>query len=333
MAFAINAQVGDRTLSLDCENFDLWAVDGDGFIHQYKENQWSMDSIVGYSPIESIAIGYNQFGINTFLTHQGSIHYVYNNGIWDTYNLGGFSGNNIGAYKYKRYTIEHLGSIIQGIDSSNQYYQLLDLLGETLTGRDVALDSLGNAWVVTGINGHNPSEVLYVISPTGNVLKHYFFNGNMENYWFAGMAIVGDVLYASSNDNDLHRIELDESTMMASVVDVGHLNVGSSTVADLASCSPGNPGSIYPTNVTSSNNIDKSEFSIYPNPANSMLNVLSDNDLLIQLYSIEGRLCHQYFTDSKMTTINTHNIESGYYLLTISDQQKIISKKTISIIH
>lgn len=75
---------------------------------------------------------------------------------------------------------------------------------------------------------------------------------------------------------------------------------------------------------TSIGNIIQPYISIYPNPANNVMNVYTNNDhsdLKLSLFDIHGRLISKYtiYQHTNIMSINTSSIADGYYILAVSD--------------
>ena len=86
--------------------------------------------------------------------------------------------------------------------------------------------------------------------------------------------------------------------------------------------------------VASTNPLDvKSKFSLFPNPANNVLNVfydkLSKSNLDIEIYNSLGQLVKRIQNQSanKKQEIDISKLESGIYTLMIQDSHELISKK------
>jgi len=84
-------------------------------------------------------------------------------------------------------------------------------------------------------------------------------------------------------------------------------------------------------------NKNRKYISIYPNPANGLLNVNCYNLLLpavIELYDIAGKLIKKQVVIAAVTNIETSTITSGFYLLEMKDKNgKIVSIKKLLISH
>lgn len=324
-------QVDDRNFSIDCENYDLWAMDREGYIHQYKEGFWNVDSIVGQTPHAGcLAIGFDHNGVSTFLTHRGGDYYSYTNGVWNHMFIGSTLGKNMGAHRNYKYTVATHHNAIEAIDSTNQFYTLAAFNGEEIFGKDVAVDSIGNAWVITGSGALHPCVLLYVVDAQGYVIAHYFFPNHLDHIWFDGLAIVGNTLYGSTGFNELYKLELVNGFVYPTFE--AHLNIGIYEVGDLASCKPGNPGGFIPSTPLSNNYTDELKgIIVYPNPANSIVTIDGVKELDILITSLDGKLIHSEKSTRNSCQIDVKNMSSGMYIISILKDEQIIKTQKLTI--
>ena len=74
--------------------------------------------------------------------------------------------------------------------------------------------------------------------------------------------------------------------------------------------------------------VEGSAVSIYPNPANNVINVNAtatiDN---VEIYTIAGQKVGNYTANNTNTTISTANLTSGLYLMKIHTENGVINKK------
>lgn len=92
----------------------------------------------------------------------------------------------------------------------------------------------------------------------------------------------------------------------------------------------------YPTlysqcvNVGIKENINDNSFNVFPNPTNSILNIVDENNQLQNAtIQIKNNLGQLIFTSSFTSQINLHSLSAGMYFLTVENKG---SKKTIKII-
>ena len=130
-----------------------------------------------------------------------------------------------------------------------------------------------------------------------------------------------DVLYLSQLTVDyapyssLQPITFNETNWSAPTTDFGQVNV---------ECSSTQP------RYTSVESKENTEFSIYPNPANNELKVVSNEfseGTTYKLYDMKGKLVESIVPTTKQTTINISHLPTGIYQLNILLKDKIITKK------
>jgi len=84
---------------------------------------------------------------------------------------------------------------------------------------------------------------------------------------------------------------------------------------------------------TSVSNIEKKEtLSIYPNPANSFINIKSNNDEIInkiQIVSLSGKIINDNIVNETSITLNINELENGIYILKLYIKADCIVKKLI----
>ena len=80
-------------------------------------------------------------------------------------------------------------------------------------------------------------------------------------------------------------------------------------------------------NVDAVNNID-----IYPNPANSYINVSANNIAKVAVYNSIGQLVYSEATDSNIVKINTESWINGMYFISVEtlDGDKSLQKVVVN---
>ena len=70
---------------------------------------------------------------------------------------------------------------------------------------------------------------------------------------------------------------------------------------------------------------------VFPNPANELLNVVSSEDATIQLFSVNGSLLFKSdnVVANEKLQINTANLADGVYLLQVSNDNFVSTKKVV----
>lgn len=79
-----------------------------------------------------------------------------------------------------------------------------------------------------------------------------------------------------------------------------------------------------------SENLNESNFLIYPNPSNNYINVETNlKDYSLSVFDVMGKLIYKEKTPQNKTRINISNFSNGIYFLQLANGDKIISKKFI----
>ena len=74
----------------------------------------------------------------------------------------------------------------------------------------------------------------------------------------------------------------------------------------------------------------QTDVSVYPNPANGVLNVINTEPATLKLYDVSGRLVKQQQATARiLQQINISDLRNGLYLLRIENANRIISKKVV----
>jgi hypothetical protein len=71
------------------------------------------------------------------------------------------------------------------------------------------------------------------------------------------------------------------------------------------------------------------ELSVYPNPTSGSLNILVDNNSVISLFDINGRLIKTEISNSNLFNWNISNIENGVYILKVENNGKTLTQRII----
>ena len=72
--------------------------------------------------------------------------------------------------------------------------------------------------------------------------------------------------------------------------------------------------------------------SVYPNPASDMINVTSDEDAIMSLYDMQGKLIQTYNVNSMVSAIDVSYLERGTYLLLFNANGALAEKMKIVIL-
>lgn len=79
---------------------------------------------------------------------------------------------------------------------------------------------------------------------------------------------------------------------------------------------------------TSIASVENNTAAIYPNPANTVVNVNANANIRnIEIYSISGQKVGDFTADGTQATISTDNMSTGLYLMKINTENGMINKK------
>lgn len=79
---------------------------------------------------------------------------------------------------------------------------------------------------------------------------------------------------------------------------------------------------------TSVAEVSNNEVSVYPNPANNVVNVNANSNIdNVEIYSISGQKVGDFTANGTTTSINTESLSNGMYLMKINTENGVINKK------
>jgi len=287
------------------------------------------DSIPGYSYF-ALAICNNLNGGNISPTFYASsfgaystIYHWNGGGNWvqdDTSNNFILNGGGNGNYLFWLQNFATPDKIIRYDGTS---CSTIFTINKAAAVADIAVDNGGNIYFVT--NTSFPySDSLYVIAPSGQVLKRYPFVLDCNNAY--GMFLLNSVLYIglggvnTTYPNTLIPVSFTEdSVSMGTPISVP-LSIALGN--DLASCTPGSPLGIA--------SIETAEdLSLYPNPAHENF-VVKTNLFQNEKYSImdmTGKIILTSTLSGNSTTVDVSFLQSGIYFFEIRTARGTLQKK------
>ena len=183
----------------------------------------------------------------------------------------------------------------------------------------------------------------------GNLEDSFSGGGNGPSMRTAEIAVLGsDTLYLVGGSTGLYGTDKLEG------LDTEWRQIGTSTIGNVVienirfrdsdgKLIVGTHGTgVYSTKITSIydvfpdlvsiNEADKTSFSIYPNPANDVVNIdLEENKEWdrLQLIDVSGKVVIDKNITSNSITINTSELDKGVYFINLIGEQKKESKKLI----
>jgi hypothetical protein len=201
--------------------------------------------------------------------------------------------------------------------------------GRIICVADIAVDDLGNAFIITGPESSNiVSDSLIVLSPNGQVIKKFSFSFNSYNAY--GAFILNNVYYVGLGpSNPMNPNTLIPITFSGNSVSAGQPIAMPATpfpLSDFASCNPGKPLSMK-------NNDISNEWTIYPNPFHNETTVTfasTQENCIIILTDMLGKEVRKINFSGKELSVEKNELEAGMYFLQVIDKtHQIISRKLI----
>ncbi|MBN2892254.1 MAG: T9SS type A sorting domain-containing protein [Bacteroidales bacterium] len=77
------------------------------------------------------------------------------------------------------------------------------------------------------------------------------------------------------------------------------------------------------------NGIENSNISVYPNPAINIIEVKANEGSVVEIMELSGKTLQSHILNSDIETINVENLNSGVYLIRISNGNEIYNQKLI----
>jgi len=71
------------------------------------------------------------------------------------------------------------------------------------------------------------------------------------------------------------------------------------------------------------------EWTMYPNPANSELNIAISENTFIEVVDLNGKIIYSEFTSANLATVSTEKWNTGIYFVTVRHNNKIETKKLV----
>ncbi len=268
----------------------------------------------------------------TFYTNKTSTRAAYYNGTgWTTcspqpktwiVNSGG-NGNFLYFTAHDSVTYDPIGISRYDGTSYNIVYNLSDT-SRAVTVADLVTDEAGNLWFFVGNRTSLASDTLNMLSPSGQLLKQYPFQYNTDNAY--GCIMMNGVIYIGlGGANPDHPYTLIPVTIKDNTAIAGTpIPMPANSYADLASCTPGSP-------LTIKENPVNTQFSIYPNPANDYIRVLSTNPArslsTLRVYNSLGIIVFRKDKLAANEIIDISGFPSGIYYIMIDESYLKIIKQ------
>ena len=302
--------------TVDCDK-DFWTVDIDG-----KIQKWSLDNnMISEGEIvldgAGTSLAYCNFDesptfYSTLLPETGIIYYDQTNG-WTEIPTSSMLLNN-GGHKDDQYFLADQNLTLL-------YFNETDLIvleelqsPEKYWVADIAVDTLGQAWVIKE-DGQN-NFTLDVYNNAGFVTTYDFplFHGS-SNY---GSFFLNNILYIGmgsqgANPNSITPVIIDGNTAILGDPIVFE-NQG---FTDLASCQE---------DELSVHEFGQDAVVVFPNPTDGIFNITSKSDVLkIEVYNTRG----QMLLKTQKRSINLSSHPNGIYFIKVITEEGVLNKKVL----
>lgn len=326
-----NHSITTTSLSLSCDSGVFWSISASGQIRKYTINGNivvpQMFTAQGFG--NSLAICNNLNGGALSPTFYNTAGY-YNGTGWNNIpvfpstaisNAGGFGNDlyfqdNAGFNAPTCKIIKYDGTSFYTIYSANSYH----------TAADLAVDTSGNVWFITGTSGFQ-SQFINVVSPSGTLIKSYPFN--LYTVHAYGCFILNNTFYigfGSFNPNypsSLLPITFTNDSAITGTPLVMPIN---DSVVDLASC---NAISII-NDVKNSLSVEQ-RLKIFPNPNNGSFTIDFTSKSQITITNVLGEIVYDQSMEIGKQNLSLLTQANGIYSVKITDIKGSISTKKIVI--
>ncbi len=177
------------------------------------------------------------------------------------------------------------------------------------TVADVAVDDSGYAWCFLGHdNPYITTDSIYVFSPTGQIVHQYAFS--MITAGAYGATFINGALYLGIESsqtyvNKLYRLTLNGNTMTAGqAISLPYLNS-----TDMASCN-NHPALSGVVNIPVT-----SPVRLFPNPANSVLNIVLQEPCAVSVFNVTGQQIYYKPLANGNLNMDVSSFADGLYFL------------------
>lgn len=292
--------------NINCET-DFWTITSDGHIQKWSLEDGMIsgaDTVLSGGGISlaycggkksptfftdswnSGAIGINYYDSGTGWTNIPTTHYVQDNG----------------GHLHDHYCTV-VGAVIQHVNywNGSELTVIDSLPGEFFAGVfDIAVDTMGQAWVFTASSPGTAVDSLKVYNSTGKIYT-YPITFDMQGY---GSFFLNDILYIGTQKDSIYPVSIDSTKAQLG----SGIPFPNNSFTDMASCQRSDI-----TNV--STNISSNQLKIYPNPSLGLFTLsTSKSDFKVTVYNFNGKVI-----DTKLAgnVLDLTSQPSGLYYLEI----------------
>lgn len=312
-----NPNFKNKQFEYNC-NTSFWTIDTQGNIRQWDLNTNSISG--GDTVLNGGSKGGLAFcGISpTFYCANSpntGISYYDSTSGWltistpvEVLNNGGFNNDQyymgiVGSYTKVLYYFDGINIIT--IDSlTTEYFPVCD----------IAVDSLGRAWVFTGSSMQTATN-LNVYNNSGQISS---YNINFTHLGAYGSFFLNNILYVGIYDSIYPIIINGNIAQLGTAVPFFYQNF-----CDLASCGKSN---LFDSLIEQTKG---KKINIYPSPTNGNLTIETHKNATIEIFNIEGQLTKKISAIDNQTIIDISDFAKGMYFINVTTDKEIITKKFI----
>lgn len=313
----------------DCST-DFWTTNINGDIQQWSLFNNSItggDTVLGGGNDSGLAFCGDLNSPTFYSTQKPSTGIKYYDSFtgWQYISTDVVLNNNGGHLNDQYYMGSAFDPVIGQTVSKTIYYfdginlVTIDSLSSGLfTVADIAVDTLGQAWVFKGSDIGNTST-LNVYDSDGLISSYNFVLNSFGNY---GTFFLNDTLYigmsasSSVNPNSITPVIINQNTAQLGLP----ISFTNNSYSDMASCQK-----IEAT--TSIPELSNRDINLFPNPTNGIINLPIDIGITyIEVYDLNGQMIIKY---NQKSEIDLTRLPNGLYFVKISTQNGVINKKII----
>ena len=312
----------------DCSS-DFWTINNIGIIQQ-----WSLinNSITGGDTIQvgggaGLAFCGNESSPTFYCGNSPNTGIIYYDSLnnWVNIPISVILSNNGGYENHQYYMATTLDPLLGYEVNRILYYfnglnlTIIDSLNsDYFSVFDVAVDTLGQAWVFKG-NSVTSVTKLNVYNNTGLITSYNITFNSSGTY---GSFFLNDTLYVGMAGNSTNPNSVTPIIITGSVAQLGNpIPFTYSSYYDMASCQNNE------TLTTTISELSNSDINIFPNPTNGIIYLSTPvNTINIEIYNLNGQMITKLKQKSK---IDLAELTDGFYFVKIITQNREYYKKII----
>ncbi|MDO4224749.1 MAG: DUF5074 domain-containing protein [Bergeyella zoohelcum] len=330
---------GNYTRVAQSKSGDIWLAKEDT-MEQINQYTLEVAQSISYPTGIKVRGSWGAWNAGSFCaSNQNNVLYLTNNGEWST-------GTQIIKYDIDK---NEFATIYTLSDSALQFY-----------GAGIRINPKTDEIIANVAKGYEPINWVYKLDNSGNLISTHQLK---EHYWFPAMPIfpdndapvVSDQLqsqYTIKEETtiDLKTMATDTDNLSAAIVKSVEVLSGDTITANINSTDElvitptkngtakikvtfNSNGKLVSKEIEivvaglSVNDVAKSAFKVYPNPATDFIRVSSEKEASISIFDLTGKLIKQGNTQGK--TFSVSALPKGLYLLKVEADGQVQTSKLI----